>query len=102
MANESRALTQVGEWKAYVRRYPKPDPWWPLAFKAGFADVARTHPCAFGVWDNRDGTYTVAIKMEAMAGRPLTYTREVKRRKIESLLELRTLLITLANTKNTA
>ena len=116
MTSESRALTQVGEWRAYVRRNPKPDPWWPLVFKGGFADIARTHPCVFGVWDNRDGTYTVAIKAEAkrerlagwkmtsqqpdMSGR--TGAREVKRRNIPDLLTLRTYLITLAKDPNTA
>ena len=108
MANESRALVQIGEWRAYVKRNPKPDPWWPLAFKAGFADIARTHPAVFGVWDERDGTYTVAVKAEAkrerLAGHKLTSAswqgREVKRRNIPDLLTLRTYLISLAKDPN--
>ena len=116
MTSESRALTQVGEWRAYVRRNPKPDPWWPLVFKGGFADIARTHPSVFGVWvEADDRTYTVAIKAEAkrerlagwkmtsqqpdMSGR--TGAREVKRRNIPDLLTLRTYLITLAKNPNT-
>jgi hypothetical protein len=108
----SKPFDTVGEWRAYTKRNPLPDPWWPLAFKNNFADVARTHPCAFGVWDERDGTYTVAIKAEAMRG--LTGwnlpdagvsqwggAREVKRKRVSGLLELRTLLITLAKHPNT-
>ena len=103
----------VGEWKAYVRRNPKPDPWWPLVFKGGFADIARTHPTAFGVWREGDGTYTVAIKAEAKRERLAGYTmtgvmgggphggREVKRRNIPDLLTLRTYLISLAKDPHT-
>ena len=108
MANESRALTQVGEWRAYVRRNPKPDPWWPLKWVASsFADIARTHPTVFGVWREQDGTYTVAVKVEAkrerLAGYKITggtSAREVKRRNIPDLLTLRTYLISLAEDPN--
>ena len=119
MANESRALTQVGEWRAYVKKNPQPDGlWWPLKWEKSlgdFSDIARTHPTAFGVWREKDGTYTVAIKAEAkrerlagwkmtsqqpdMSGR--TGAREVKRRNIPDLLTLRTYLITLAKDPNT-
>lgn len=99
----------VGEWKAYARRNPIPDPWWPLVFKGGFADIARTHPSVFGVWvEADDRTYTVAIKAEAkrerLAGYKITggtNAREVKRRNVPDLLTLRTLLITLAKDPNT-
>ena len=118
MANESRALVQIGEWKAYVRRNPKPDPWWPLKWvdnhnmQTSFADITRTHPCVFGVWREGDGTYTVAIKAEAKRERLAGYTmtgvmgggphggREVKRRNIPDLLTLRTYLISLAKDPN--
>ena len=107
MANGNRGFKQVGEWRAYVRRNPLPDPWWPLAFDAaGFASIAHSHPAAFGVWREKDGTYTVAIKAEAkrqrLAGWKLTRVsptggREILRRHIPDLLELRTYLISLAN-----
>ena len=101
----------VGEWKAYVRRNPLPDgQWWPLKWEKSlgdFSDITRTHPTAFGVWREKDGTYTVAIKAEARRKRPAGHTmnapaHEVKRRKVADLLELRTYLITLANNPNTA
>ena len=104
MASGNRIAQQLGEWRAYVRRNPLPDPWWPLEFKGEFADIARTHPCAFGVWREKDGSYTVAIKAEAqrerLAGWKMTSPtggREIKRRNIPDLLELRTYLISLAN-----
>lgn len=108
MANENRGFKQVGEWQAYVKKNPQPDGlWWPLKFDtAGFADVARTHPAAFGVWreavfgasEPDCWTYTVAIKAEARRG--MTFKddmREIKRRNIPDLLELRTYLLSLAN-----
>ena len=113
MANESRALTQVGEWRAYVKKNPQPDGlWWPLKWEKSlgdFSDIARTHPTAFGVWREKDGTYTVAIKAEAKRRGDAgwrhvvdgTGAREVKRRNIPDLLTLRTYLITLAKDPNT-
>ena len=112
----SGAFNGVGEWRAYVKRNPQPDPWWPLVFKGaraenawndGFADIARTHPTVFGVWMEGDGTYTVAIKAEAKRERLAGYTmsapaHEVKRRRIADLLTLRTYLISLAKDPNTA
>ena len=58
----SRALDAVGEWQAYTRRNPLPDPWWPLKWDDGrhstsatpYADIARTHPAVFGVWREQD------------------------------------------------
>ena len=116
MADESRALTigegrgGVEEWRAYVRRNPKPDPWWPLKWEkiGGFSDITRTHPTAFGVWMEGDGTYTVAIKAEAKRRGDAgwrhvvdgTGAREVKRRNIPDLFTLRTYLISLAKDPN--
>ena len=34
--------------------------------RSRFADVARTHPCVYGVWLEKNGTYTVAVKAEAL------------------------------------
>ena len=114
MANENRSVSQLGEWRAFVMRHPLPDPWWPLKWDERdgeintYADISRTHPVVFGVWRESDGTYTVAVKAEALLIRvgknalpPVTFSNEVKRRHIPDLLTLRTLLITLANTKNT-
>ena len=126
MADESRALTigegrgGVGEWRAYVKKNPQPDgQWWPLKWvdnhnmQTSFADITRTHPTAFGVWREGDGTYTVAIKAEAKRERLAGYTmtgvmgggphggREVKRRNIPDLLTLRTYLISLAKDPHT-
>ena len=103
----------VGAWNAYVQRNPLPDGrWWPLKWaddvaRNGYADVSRTHPAVYGVWREQDGTYTVAVKAEARRPGPGGCTKtypahEVKRRRIADLLELRTLLITLANNPNTA
>jgi hypothetical protein len=104
----NRITDQLGEWQAYVKKNPQPDGlWWPLKFdQAGFADVARTHPAAFGVWREKDGTYTVSIRAEAkrqrLTGWKLTNVsptggREIKRGNIPDLLELRTYLLSLAN-----
>ena len=117
-------MKQVGEWNAWVARHPL-DPWWPLKWGGhpgdpgvggalGFADISRTHPAAFGVWREHDGSYTVAIKAEAkrqrLAGWKLTdpdrwsqaVAREVKRRNVPDLLTLRTYLLSLAKDPNTA
>ena len=99
---------ELGEWSAGAQKNPSPDGrWWPLSFRTAFADISRTHPCAFGVWREDNGSYTVAIKAEAkrerLAGYKITgraNAREVKRRNIPDLLTLRTYLITLANDPN--